>query len=64
MTRMEKKNEADVTEFFMLLHLIGISGGIVFSGCPSVTACVPVSVCPVSMTSYKPMDRISPKFGP
>jgi len=38
-------------------------GGIMFSGCLSVSACVRPGVCPVSMISYKPVDGISPDFG-
>jgi len=41
---------------------IGISGGIMFLGCPCVSACVHPGVCPISTISYKPVDRISPNF--
>jgi len=51
---------------FMPPPPIGIGGDIMFSGCPSVSACVRPGVLKVkfvSTISYKPMDGISPNFG-
>jgi len=54
--------------FYFLLFLLTdrCVGGIMFSGRPSVRACVGTSVRPgfrlVSAISYKPMDGISPNF--
>jgi len=43
-------------------------GGVMFSGCPFIGACVracvrPGASYPISTISYKPVDGISPNFG-